>query len=67
MTEFAKFNDGYKYLLTVIDMFSKYGWIIPLKNKTGNATALALKTIFRKPQRLWVDKGKEFYNKDVKF
>jgi len=36
------------------------------KNKTGKATALALKTILRKPRRLWVDKGKEFYNKDVK-
>jgi len=69
MTEFAKFNNGYKYLLTVIDVFSKYGRIILLKNKTGKATASALKTIFthRKPQRLWVDKGKEFYNKDVKF
>jgi len=68
MTEFAKFNNGYKYLLAVIDVFSKYGWIVPLKNETGKATALDLKTIFthRKPQRLWVDKGKEFYNKDVK-
>jgi len=49
-------------------VFSKYGWIILLKNKTGKATALTLKTIFthRKPRRLWVDKGKEFYNKDVK-
>jgi len=68
MTEFAKINDGYKYLLAAIDVFSKYGWIIPLKNKTGKATALALKTILtrRKPQHLWVDKGKEFYNRDVK-
>jgi len=33
MTEFAKFNEDYKYLLMVIDVFSKYGWIIPLKKR----------------------------------
>jgi len=51
MTESAKENDGYKYLSTVIDVFSKYGWMILLKNKTGKAVALALKNILnhRKP------------------
>jgi len=43
MTEFAKENGGYKYLLTLIYVFSKYGWIILLKNKTGKAVASALK------------------------
>ena len=40
----------------------------PLKDKTGKSVALALETIFkeRKPEKMWVDKGKEFYNKDVK-
>ena len=69
MQSFAKFNDGVRYLLCVIDIFSKYGWIVPLKNKTGAAVAIAFKIIFsegRKPEKLWVDKGKEFYNKDVK-
>ena len=68
MQAFAKFNRGIKYLLAVIDVFSKYGWLIPLKDKTGKSVALALKTIFkeRKPEKMWVDKGKEFYNKDVK-
>jgi hypothetical protein len=70
MSSYAKFNNGVKYLLTVIDVFSKYGWIMPLKQKTGEATANALKQIFdlsgRKPKKLWVDKGKEFYNKNVK-
>ena len=67
MKSFAKFNKGVKYLLTVIDVFSKYGWIEPLKNKTGIEVASALKRIFkeRKPEKLWVDKGKEFYNRDV--
>ena len=68
MQAFSKFNRGFKYLLAVIDVFSKYGWLIPLKDKTGKSVASALKTIFeeRKPEKMWVDKGKEFYNKDVK-
>ena len=67
MTAFSKFNKGNKYLLMVIDVFSKYGWIIPLKSKTGIEVANALKQIFkhRKPDKMWVDKGKEFYNKHV--
>ena len=68
MQAFSKFNRGIKYLLAVIDVFSKYGWLIPLKDKTGKSVASALKTIFkeRKPEKMWVDKGKEFYNNDVK-
>ena len=68
MQAFTKFNRGVKYLLTVIDVFSKYGWLIPLKDKTGKSVASALKTIFeeKKPKKMWVDNGKEFYNKDVK-
>ena len=68
MQAFSKFNRGVKYLLAVIDVFSKYGWLIPLKDKTGKSVASALKTIFEemKPEKMWVDKGKEFYNKDVK-
>ena len=64
----SKFNRGIKYLLAVFDVFSKYGYLIPLKYKTGKSVASALKTIFkeRKPEKMWVDKGKEFYNKDVK-
>ena len=67
MQAFSKFNRGVKYLLAVIDIFSKYGWLVPLKSKTGKAVANALTEIFaeRKPTKMWVDKGKEFYNKDV--
>ena len=53
----------------VLDVFSKYGWIVPLKDKKGESVAAAFKKIFsegRKPKRLWVDKGKEYYNKSVK-
>ena len=68
MNAFARENKGVKYLLTVLDVFSKYGWIVPLKTKTGVEVANALRQIFkeRKPEKLGVDKGKEFYNKDVK-
>ena len=68
MKAFKDYNDGYTFLLLVIYIFSKYGWVIPLKNKKGETVAEALKNIFekRKPEKLWTDKGTEFYNKDVK-
>ncbi|XP_065680613.1 uncharacterized protein LOC136094546 [Hydra vulgaris] len=52
----------------VIDIFSKYGWIIPLKSKTGIEVANAFNKIFkdRKCNKLWVDKGLEFYSKHFK-
>jgi len=67
MQAFSKYNKGVKYLLTVVDIFSKCGWMIPLKNKTGTEVASALQKVFkeRKPEKLWEDKGKEFYNKHV--
>ena len=69
MQQFSKWNKGFRYLLMVLDVFSKYGWIVPLKDKKGETVAEAFKTIFkegRKPQYLWTDKGKEYYNKHVK-
>ena len=69
MQQFSKWNKGYKYLLVVIDVFSKYGWIVPLKNEQGETVKEAFQSIFkdgRKPQFLWTDKGSEFYNKHVK-
>ena len=69
MQSLARFNNGNKYILMVIDVFSKYGWAVALKSKTGIAVADALRSIFRKekkrPAMLWTDKGKEFYNKHV--
>ena len=53
----------------VLDLFSKYGWIVPLKDKKGETVTEAFKTIFkegRNPQYLWTDKGKEYYNRDFK-
>ena len=70
MQAFSKFNRGVRYLLTVIDVFSKYGWMLPLKDKTGKSLADTFKEIFkkskRKPEKLGTDKGREFFNKHVK-
>ena len=54
-------------MLTVIDIFSKFVWIFPLKRKTGQEVANAFLRILkeRTPSTMWVDKGCEFYNKDI--
>ena len=70
MSSLSKHNDGYKFLLTVIDCFSKFAWAIPLQNKSGQTLLAALKLLLerahpRKPNRLQTDKGKEFLNKPV--
>ena len=66
----SKFNIGFRFLLCVIDIFSKYAWIIPLKDKKGisivNAFQIILKESNRKPNKIWVDKGSEFYNNSFK-
>ena len=69
MQQFSKWNKGYRYLLMVLDLFSKYGWIVPLKDKKGETVTEAFQTIFtegRNPQYLWTDKRKEYYNKNMK-
>ena len=68
MSTYSTYNKGVKFLLAVIDTFSKYGWLIPIKNKSGLSVANALKSILkeRQPKKMWVDKGKEFYNKHVR-
>ena len=62
----SKFNKGFRFLLCVIDIFSKYGWVVPLKDKKGVSIVDAFQKIFddsnRKPNKIWVDKGSEFYN-----
>ena len=68
LTEFAKVNDGYKYILTGIDVFSKYAFAKPLKSKTGQEVASAFAEIFklgRIPLKIQTDDGREFRNKNV--
>ena len=68
--KFSKWNKGIKYLLTVIDVFSKYGWIASLKDKKTESVSSAIDKIFkknkRKPEMLWTDKGSEFISKHFK-
>jgi hypothetical protein len=67
MGKLARKNNGFKYILMVEDVFSKYGWAVGLKSKTGLAVREGLEKIFEKrtPKKLWVDKGSEYYNKNV--
>jgi transposase InsO family protein len=61
-----KFNDGYRYPLVCVDVFSKYAWVIPLNNKTGLSLVEAFKLILstgRKPEKVMTDQGTEFFNK----
>ena len=62
----SKFNKRVRFLLYVIDVFSKYAWVIPLKDKKGVSIFAAFQSILkqsnRKPNKIWVDKGSEFYN-----
>jgi len=73
---FSKFNYNYKYLLTLIDVFSKFLHIVPLKSKMGSSVTLAFKSLFKDPKYstpvqsrpIWVrtDKGKLFLNRHFK-
>ena len=69
MSSRAEDNNGYTFLLTVIDCFSKFGWAEPLHNKSGQEILDAFKRILkrdgRKPKRLQTDKGSEFLNSKV--
>ena len=63
----SKFNKRFRFLLCVIDIFSKYVWVIPLKDKKGVSIVNAFQKILkesdrRKPNKICVDKESEFYN-----
>ena len=66
----SRFNKGFRFLLSVIDIYSKYAWVIPLKDKEGititNAFQKVLDESKRKPNKIWVDKGSQFYNRSMK-
>ena len=66
----SKFNKGFRFLLCVIVIFSKYAWVAPLKYKKSVSIVNAFQKILddsaRKPSKIWVDKGSEFYNSSVK-
>ena len=78
MQSLSKYNKRIKYLLCTIDLFSRYAWVVPLKDKKGVSTVNAFEKILsdsnsseakskgRKASKIWVDQGSEFYNNSFK-
>jgi len=70
---YAKYNVNFRYILSVIDLFSKFLYLIPVKTKSGPSVTAAFLSIFddtpkltsRRPVWLRKDKGKGFFNKDI--
>ena len=71
----SKFNKGIRFLFCVINIFIKYAWVVPLKDKKGVTIVNAFQKVLddsmklhskRKPNKIWVDRGGEFYNSSFK-
>ena len=66
----SKFNKGFRFLSCAIDIYSKYTWVVPLKDKNGITSTNAFQKILdesnRKPIKMCVDKGSEFYSRSMK-
>ena len=66
----SKYNKGIRYILCAIDLFSKYAFVVPLKDKKGISIVNAFQSILdnskRKPNKIWVNQGSEFYNTHFK-
>ena len=66
----SKYNKGISYLLRVIDLFSKYTWVVSIKGKKrltiANSFQIILNNSKRKPNKICVDQGNEFYNSSFK-
>lgn len=70
MSEWKADNGGEKYMLTVVDVFSRFAWVRPMLTKSANDTFAAFIDIVdssgRRPKKIWVDQGAEFYNSTFK-
>ena len=66
----SKFNKGFRLLLCVIDIFSKYTWVVSLKDKKGASIVNVFQQILNKSERkrnkIWLDKESEFYDNSFK-
>jgi len=70
MPNFVEENDGYRYILTCMDIGSRYAWAVPMKDKSAKTTVEAIKSIVADNKgtiapKIWVDQGSEFFNKTV--
>lgn len=67
LNSLISYNDGYRYMLCIVDVFTKYAWAVPLKNKTAATVLAAVQDVVKKskriPEKFWIDEGSEFYNK----
>ena len=68
LKKLKKYNNGFQYIINIIDLYSRHAWSIPVKNKTGKSIVEAFNSLSetKKPKKLWVDNGSEFYNKIFK-
>lgn len=68
MGDVSSHNDGKRYILAVVDVFSRYAWCFPLVTKSADDVLAAIKPLVleKKPKRIWADQGKEFYNAKFK-
>ena len=70
MQSLSKYNKENKYLLSTIDLFSEYAWVVPIKDKKGLVQLMNFKKMFsdsnRKPKKIWTGQGSEFYNNAFK-
>ena len=67
ISSLARFNKRYKFLLTCIDVFSKFAWVVPLKNKSGETLVNGFQSILDlggSPEKLQTDKGTEFLSRN---
>ena len=66
----TRFNKGFRFLLCVIDIHSKYAWVIPLKDEKGITINYTFQEMLdelrRKPNKIWLDRGSEFHNRSMK-
>ena len=70
MQSLSKYDKENKYLLCAIDLFSKYVWVDPIKDKKRSCIVNVFQKIIsegRKPNKTWVDEGSEFYNNSFKY
>ena len=69
MRSFSTKNRGYKWIINIIDVWSRYAWSVPMKSKNAADTLQAVREVIdssgRKPEFIWVDEGKEFYNSQM--
>ncbi len=71
LQDLASDNDGYKYILTCIDVLTRYAWAVPVKSKGAHDMLIAMRRLFkeaapRTPKRMQTDKGVEFHNSQVR-